>query len=127
KKGYNETMGGVKSATKTALSNQTYRDAWKSTVDYTKLAVKDPSAAVQKFGKGVSNASLQFGLSLSNSATQPVIWMSNIPNRSKEENLTGFGYGLWKGLELYSLLRLPKLLESLSSTSLVYYEGNEII
>jgi len=125
--GINEFTQDIKSTSKAVFSNQTYRDVWKKATDFGKTAVKNPTAALQKFRKGSYNLSMAFSNSIQNTTTVPMLWLINMPNRSREENIVGLGYGMWKSFEVYAMLKAPELLSRISASSMEACEGNKII
>ncbi len=107
KKGVKESSSSVK----TMVSSQTYKSAFQNVKSFTILALKNPNYAVRAFSAGALNFSLGISKSIQSVTTEPVIWTLGIPNRTKEENLIGIGYGTWRITEFYLLFRFPEAFE----------------
>ena len=122
----NEITSKIKGTGKKLTTTQTYKDAANGVVDYAKTAVNDPNKAIQKFNQGVFNLSMSFSNTIQEYTVRPALWTITIPQRTKEENLIGLGYGLTKAVEMYVLFRAPEIFEeSVGSTNVDLMGGRQ--
>lgn len=136
KKGIDEFTGGIKSTSKAVFNTNTYRNAWKSVKSFGNQAMRDPNSAVKSFNKGMLGFSMGISNTIQQYTSKPLLWALNSPNRSREENIVGLGYGLWKATELVIFVKVPELLESSEGEAIIAqmqksefraFEGNQII
>jgi RHS repeat-associated protein len=112
KKGINEFTNSVKNTGKAIMSTKTYANGWQSVKNYSIMAVTDPKAASRSFIHGTSSFMKGTMNTVKSYTYDPVKWILTIPSRTKEENLTGLGYGMWKVFEMAAFVRIPEILES---------------
>jgi RHS repeat-associated protein len=71
--------------------------------------IKGDPNAYKKFSNTTTDLSLGLSNTIQNYTSKPILWATGIPGRSREENLRGIGYGLYKAVELYVFYKVPEL------------------
>jgi len=130
KQAWNESRASFNSM----FSKQTFVESKMTANDIAGTLQCDPNS-IRRFNARMFRLSMSVNNTIQQYTTQPVLWTIAIPNRTREENLRGLGYGLGKGIELYVFSKAPDLFGGeadaikgrMERSALPAHEGNQII